>query len=70
MKTPMVSYTSETLPPMTPEEREQLRNLALLNDEQIDLSDIPEVTDEQAKGAVRGWEKHPGRAQSREKHAA
>lgn len=47
MKTRMVEYTFETLPPMTEERREALRRLAEMPDDQIDLSDIPELTDEQ-----------------------
>ena len=66
MKNSMVSYTRETLPSMDAEERQQLRKL----DDQVDTSEIPVVTPEQTKGAVRGWGNHPGRARNRGKHAA
>jgi hypothetical protein len=70
MKSAMVSYMRETVPAITEEEREQLRKLYTLPDDQIDTSDIPEITPEQAKGAVRGWENHPGRARNRVNQAA
>lgn len=54
MKSNMVSYTRETLPPITPERRAQLKALADRPDSEIDLSDIPELTNEQLKNAVRG----------------
>ncbi len=54
MKTKMVSYTLETLPPLTEEDREDLRRLADLPDSEIDLSDMPEWTVEDFKNAVRG----------------
>ena len=43
----MVRHTLDTLPPLTDEDREDLRRLAELPDSEIDLSDIPEWTDEQ-----------------------
>jgi uncharacterized protein (DUF4415 family) len=54
MKTKMVSYTLETLPPLTKADRAQLRALAGRPDSEIDLSDAPELTDEQWKNAERG----------------
>lgn len=54
MKTKMVSYTLDTLPPLTDAQRAELSVLATLHDEGIDYSDIPELTDEQLKNAVRG----------------
>jgi len=66
----MVSYTRETLPPITEEELERLRALAALPDSEIDTSDIPPITPDQMKNAVRGWENHPGRARNRRPHAA
>ena len=53
MKTRMVSYTPETLPRMTDEELARLK--ARLDDPnfKIDTSDIPEMTEEQWKNAVR-----------------
>lgn len=50
----MVSYTLETLPPMTKERLAHLEALAARPDSEIDLSDAPELTDEQWKNAVRG----------------
>ena len=54
MKTKMVSYTLETLPPMTEARRAKLRTLGLRPDSEIDFSDIPEMTDEEWKNAERG----------------
>jgi len=54
MKTKMVSYTLETLPPLTEARRAKLRALAARPGSEIDLSDAPEMTDEQWKNAVRG----------------
>jgi hypothetical protein len=45
MKTKMVSYTLETLPPMTEARRAKLRKLGARPDSEIDFSDIPELTD-------------------------
>ena len=64
MKTNMVSYTRETLPPITEERRAQLRALAERPDSEIDFSDIPELTDEQLKNAVRGRFYRPSRNKS------
>ena len=54
MKTKMVSYTLETLPPLTEAQIANLKRLAEMPDSEIDTSDIPEPTDEQWKNAVRG----------------
>jgi uncharacterized protein (DUF4415 family) len=54
MKTKMVSYTLETLPPLTEADRKRLRALAARPDSEIDLSDIPEMTDDEWKNAERG----------------
>lgn len=54
METKMVSYTPETLPRLTEERRASLRALAAQPDSEIDLSDIPELTDEQWKMGIRG----------------
>jgi len=54
MKTKMVSYTLETLPPLTEADRVRLRALAARPDSEIDFSDMPEMTDEQWKNAERG----------------
>lgn len=45
-------YSSDSLPPLTPLQQEELAQLANLSDDDIDLSDIPEVTD--WSGAQRG----------------
>jgi uncharacterized protein (DUF4415 family) len=45
--------------PFSPEELEQLARLAAMPDEDIDLSDIPEITDEQWARAFRPG---PGRS--------
>src|ERR1017187_253555 len=54
MKTKMVRYTLETLPPLTKAQRANLKALAARPDSEIDTSDAPELTDEQWKHAVRG----------------
>jgi len=54
MKTKMVRHTWDSLPPITAERRAELKALAARPDSEIDLSDIPELTDEQLKNAVRG----------------
>jgi uncharacterized protein (DUF4415 family) len=50
----MVSYTLETLPPLTVAQRANLKALAARPDSEIDFSDAPELTDEQWKNAERG----------------
>ncbi|WP_339343562.1 hypothetical protein [uncultured Psychrobacter sp.] len=45
-------YNSNELPPLTPLQQEELARMAKLSDDNIDLSDIPEVTD--WSGAQRG----------------
>lgn len=50
----LVSYTFETLPPVTEKQRARMRALALMPDSEIDTSDIPVATEEQWKKAVRG----------------
>ncbi|MGE0240541.1 MAG: BrnA antitoxin family protein [Parvibaculaceae bacterium] len=54
MKKKMVSYTRETLPPLTDEQRGSLKALAARPDNEIDYSDIPPLSDELWKKAVRG----------------
>ena len=54
MKTKIVRFTLETLPPLTEAQRANLRALAARPDSEIDFSDIPEMTDEQWKNAERG----------------
>lgn len=47
MSTKTISYTLDTLPPLTEKQRQHLDALASQPDAQIDLSDIPELTDAQ-----------------------
>ena len=47
-----VSYKAVTLPSLSAEQEAKLQRLATLSDEDVDLSDIPEVTD--WSGAIRG----------------
>lgn len=42
-----VSHTFDTLPPLTEKQRQHLDALASRPDDQIDLSDMPELTDAQ-----------------------
>lgn len=51
---PMVEYTLDTLPELTEERRKELARLDARPADQIDTSDIPELTDEQWASAVRG----------------
>ncbi len=50
----MVSHTFETLPPLTDEDRAHLKALSELPDSETDYSDIPPLTEEQWKNAIRG----------------
>jgi len=54
MSTKIVSYTLDTLPPMTEERLAKLEALAQRPDSEIDFSDIPELTEEQWKTDERG----------------
>jgi uncharacterized protein (DUF4415 family) len=54
MKTKMVSYMLETLPPLTEAQRAKLRALGARPDSEIDFSDAPEMTGEEWKNAERG----------------
>lgn len=47
MKPKTVSYTLETLPPLTDAQKQHLDELATMSDEEIDTRDIPELTDAQ-----------------------
>ena len=49
-----VSYTVDTLPPLTETQRAKLRSLAGRPESEIDLSDAPEMTDAEWKNAERG----------------
>jgi predicted DNA binding CopG/RHH family protein len=44
---------------MTKQQREELEAIAALPDDQIDFSDIPELTEEQSKQGVRGMFRRP-----------
>ncbi|MBV8964307.1 MAG: BrnA antitoxin family protein [Hyphomicrobiales bacterium] len=50
----MISFTPQTLPPITEEERTKLKALMGRPDSEIDYSDIPPLTDDFWKSAVRG----------------
>lgn len=47
MSTKTISYTLDTLPPLTEKQRQHLDALSSQSDDQIDLSDTPELTDAQ-----------------------
>ena len=59
----MVSYTPETLPPRTDDDRARLRALADRPDSEIDLSDMPEWTPADFANAERGKFYRPLKAQ-------
>ncbi|MGP9666764.1 hypothetical protein [Psychrobacter sp. AOP31-A1-22] len=48
----MVSYNENELPSLTAEQKANLQKLEMASDDDIDLSDIPEVTD--WSNAIRG----------------
>lgn len=52
MKTKMVSYTLDTLPPISDARLAELKALAERPDSEIDFSDSPEVTEERWKSAI------------------
>ena len=54
MKTKTISYTLETLPPLTTVQRANLKALAARPEKEIDTSDAPEMTDAQWAKARRG----------------
>ena len=54
MKTKTVSYTSDTLPPLTEAQEAHLKTLAAQPESEIDYSDIPTPTEEQFRHARRG----------------
>ncbi len=61
MKTKTVSYTLETLPPLTDAQVESLKALAARPDSEIDYSDIPPLTEEQLKNPRRGLFHRPAK---------
>jgi uncharacterized protein (DUF4415 family) len=54
MKTKIVRYTLDSLPPLTEAQIENLKRLAARPDSEIDTSDIPELPPEAWKNAKRG----------------
>lgn len=50
----LVRYDRNELPPLTEADRDHLRKLAARPDSEIDTTDIPELTEEFWKNAVRG----------------
>lgn len=54
MKTKTISYTLDTLPPLSEAQEANLKALAARPESEIDFSDIPLVTEEQWKHARRG----------------
>jgi uncharacterized protein (DUF4415 family) len=48
------SVDLDNLPPLTDAQIEEIRKLAAMPDSEIETSDIPELTEEQLKSAVRG----------------
>jgi len=66
MSKKIVSYTLDTLPPLTEAQCENLDRIAQLQvqgDLQVDTSDIPEMTDEQFKAAVKSRFHRPRKKQ-------
>ena len=53
-KTKMVSYTPDTLPPLTAKQRAALKALAAKPDREIDVSDVRSLTAKRWKTAVSG----------------
>jgi uncharacterized protein (DUF4415 family) len=63
MRPKMVRYYAHEIPPQT-EEDDRLFMLAMAKpDSEIDTSDIPEITEEQFRNAVRGKYYRPNKAQ-------
>ena len=63
MSVKMVRYKPGELPPRTDADRARLAALAAQPDSEIDLSDMPELTEEAWKAAVRGKHYRPVKAQ-------
>jgi uncharacterized protein (DUF4415 family) len=63
MSEKMVSMKLKDLPALTQADHERLAALAARPDSEIDLSDIPELTEEDWKNAVRGKHYRPVKAQ-------
>ena len=62
MSEKMVSTKLKDLPPLTEADRERLAVLAARPDSEIDLSDMPELTEDDWKTAVRGKHYRPVKA--------
>jgi uncharacterized protein (DUF4415 family) len=63
MNEKIVSKKLKDLPPLTEADRERLAMLVARPDSEIDLSDMPELTEEDWKTAVRGKHYRPVKAQ-------
>lgn len=63
MKQKIISVKLAELPPLTKADHIRLAKLAARPDREIDLSDIPELTDDEWKTAVRGKHYRPAKAQ-------
>jgi uncharacterized protein (DUF4415 family) len=63
MKKKTVSMKLADLLPLTKADRDRLAKLAARPDREIDLSDIPELTDDEWKTAVRGKHYRPVKTQ-------
>ena len=62
MGTRTVSYTLDTLPPLTDAQEAHLKALATRPESEIDYSDIPALTEDQLKHAQRGVFYRPTKA--------
>ena len=49
----MVKHTHDTLPPLTEAQKANLQHMALMSDDEIDTSDIPELTETQLMDMAR-----------------
>lgn len=58
-----VEYTLDTLPPLTEAQKDNLKRLAAKPDDQIDMSDIPELTDAQLADMKRSEHFRPVKKQ-------
>lgn len=63
MNEKIVSKKLKDLPPLTEADRERLATLVARPDSEIDLSDMPELTEKDWKTAVRGKHYRPVKAQ-------
>ena len=62
MSVKMIGHKANGLPPRTDADRARLAALAARPDSEIDLSDIPELTEENWTNAVRGKHYRPVKA--------